>query len=28
VVEEHHGGIEVRSEAGRGSTFFITLPTA
>ncbi len=28
VVEEHHGAIEVRSEAGRGSTFIITLPAA
>ena len=26
VVEEHHGAIEVQSEAGRGSTFIITLP--
>jgi signal transduction histidine kinase len=28
VVEEHHGAIEVQSEAGRGSTFLITLPMA
>jgi signal transduction histidine kinase len=28
VVEEHHGAIEVQSEAGRGSTFIITLPMA
>jgi signal transduction histidine kinase len=28
VVEEHHGTIEVQSDAGRGSTFFITLPMA
>ena len=26
VVEEHHGAIEVQSEAGRGSAFIITLP--
>ena len=26
VVEEHHGAIEVQSEAGRGSVFIITLP--
>jgi len=26
VVAEHHGAIEVQSEAGRGSTFIITLP--
>jgi len=28
VVEEHHGSIEIQSEAGRGSTFVITLPLA
>ncbi len=28
VVEEHHGSIEILSEAGRGSTFIITLPLA
>ena len=26
VLQEHLGGIEVKSEAGRGSTFIITLP--
>jgi two-component system sensor histidine kinase HydH len=26
VVEEHRGTIEVRSEAGRGSTFILSLP--
>jgi signal transduction histidine kinase len=28
AVEEHHGMIEVQSEAGRGSTFIITLPVS
>ena len=28
LVEDHHGTIEVWSEAGRGSTFVITLPVA
>jgi signal transduction histidine kinase len=28
VVLEHHGAIEVQSEAGRGATFIITLPMA
>jgi len=28
VVEDHHGAIEVQSEAGCGSTFIITLPMA
>ena len=26
IVERHHGGIEVQSEVGRGTTFTITLP--
>ncbi len=27
IVEEHSGAIEVQSEAGRGSSFILTLPT-
>ena len=26
VVQEHHGRIDVKSEAGRGATFVVTLP--
>ena len=28
IVREHHGRIEVASEAGAGATFLVTLPAA
>lgn len=28
IVDQHHGDIEVRSEVGKGSAFFVWLPTA
>lgn len=27
IIKEHHGKIEVKSEAGKGATFIITIPT-
>ena len=27
IVEAHHGNIELESELGKGTTFYITLPT-